>query len=85
MTEDQEWQGPTLAVPLPELYFKMELTCCSIGQSKIIIILLSLLSHIVGQTDPQTPRAPEWKLIPNDNETAVEGRNKTLYCLAFGR
>ena len=43
------------------------------------------MSHIVEQPDPQTLRAPKWKLIPNDNETAVEGRNKTLYCLAFGR
>ena len=48
-------------------------------------MLLSLLSHIVDQTDPQTPRAPAWKVIPDDKEMAVEGRNKTLYCFAFGR
>ncbi|KAJ7375706.1 ATP-dependent DNA helicase chl1, partial [Desmophyllum pertusum] len=36
-------------------------------------------------TDPGTLKSPSWAKIPNSAETAVEGRNKTLYCLAIGR
>ena len=48
-------------------------------------MLPSIVYFVLGQTDPETPRAPAWKLIPAAIETAVEGRNKTLYCLAVGR
>ncbi|CAH3151030.1 unnamed protein product, partial [Porites lobata] len=47
--------------------------------------ILKLKKKTAGQTDPGIPRAPAWKLIPAAIETAVEGRNKTLYCLAVGR
>ena len=54
-----------------------------ISKSKCFTDLI--VYFVLGQTDPQTPRAPAWRLIPAAIETAVEGRNKTLYCLAVGR
>ena len=56
---------------------------CSISKGKCLTDLI--VYFVLDQTDPQTPRAPAWRLIPADTETAVEGRNKTLYCLAVGR
>ena len=35
--------------------------------------------------DPGTPKSPSWEITPQSTETAVEDRNKTLYCLAVGR
>jgi len=35
--------------------------------------------------DPGTPKTPSWRVTPGNSETAVEGRNKTLYCFAVGR
>ena len=35
--------------------------------------------------DPGTRKSPAWEVTPDRVETAVEGRNKTLYCLAVGR
>lgn len=35
--------------------------------------------------DPGTPQSPAWRVTPESAETAVEGRNKTLYCFAVGR
>lgn len=35
--------------------------------------------------DPGTPQSPAWRVTPGSAETAVEGRNKTLYCFAVGR
>ncbi|KAL9959377.1 hypothetical protein ACROYT_G032696 [Oculina patagonica] len=35
--------------------------------------------------DPETKQSPSWKVTPKSVETAIEGRNKTLYCFAVGR
>ena len=50
-------------------------------------VLHSILYFFLGQKDPTTPRAPSWKLefMSAANETALEGKNKTFYCLAAGR
>ena len=48
-------------------------------------VLQSIVYFVLGQTDPHKQRAPSWRLIPAATETDVEGRNKTLYCLAVGR
>ena len=39
----------------------------------------------IGKADLGTLRAPAWRKTPGSQETAIEGRNKTLYCLAVGR
>ena len=58
-------------------------TTFSISKGKCFTELI--VYFVLGQTDPQTPRAPAWRLVPAVVETVVEGRNKTLYCLAVGR
>ena len=58
-------------------------TTYSVSKGKYFTELI--VYFVLGQTDPQTPRAPAWRLVPAVVETAVEGRNKTLYCLAVGR
>ena len=58
-------------------------TTYSISKGKCFTELI--VYFVLGQTDPQTPRAPAWRLVPAGLETAVEGRNKALYCLAVGR
>ena len=58
-------------------------TTYSVSKGKYCTELI--VYFVLGQTDPQTPRAPAWRLVPAVVETAVEGRNKTLYCLAVGR
>ena len=35
--------------------------------------------------DPATQKTPSWGITPNNAETAIQGKNKTLYCLAIGR
>ena len=42
---------------------------------------------VSNQTDPKTLREPSWKLelMSAEQEEALEGKNKTLYCLAAGR
>lgn len=35
--------------------------------------------------DPGILTAPSWLVIPQSQEIAIEGRGKTLYCLATGR
>ena len=42
-------------------------------------------NFVIGQTIPDTKSRPTWKVIPGGTEVAVDGRNKTLYCLAIGR
>ncbi|XP_068758738.1 fibronectin type III domain-containing protein-like isoform X1 [Montipora capricornis] len=43
---------------------------------------LRLVKSDEQQTDPGTP---SWAVKPNDVEVAVEGKSKTMYCLANGR
>ena len=47
--------------------------------------VVNFISFYAGAIDPGTPRSPSWKVTPKSNEIAVEGRNKTIYCLAVGR
>jgi len=49
-----------------------------LGVDKFILFYLDMV-------DPGTPQTPSWRVTPGNNETAVEGRNKTLYCFAVGR
>lgn len=46
---------------------------------------LTLKTRTPDQTDPKTLRSPTWAVLPGTTEMALEQRNKTLYCLAFGR
>ncbi|KAJ7377913.1 Immunoglobulin C-2 Type [Desmophyllum pertusum] len=39
----------------------------------------------VAVTDSEDFTLPAWSVTPNAEETAVQGRNKTLYCFATGR
>ena len=47
--------------------------------------MITVTLVLTDQTDPQTLSAPTWKVLPGSSEIAIEGRNKTLYCLAIGR
>jgi len=47
--------------------------------------LAKCCNFVIGQTIPDTKSAPDWKVTPGGTEVAVDGRNKTLYCLAIGR
>ena len=42
---------------------------------------------VLDQTDPKILREPSWKFefMSATQEEALEGKNKTFYCLAAGR
>ena len=42
---------------------------------------------VLDKKDPKTLREPSWKLefMSATQEEALEGKNKTFYCLAAGR
>ncbi|XP_073228960.1 fibronectin type III domain-containing protein-like isoform X1 [Porites lutea] len=46
---------------------------------------LKLEKSNTQQTDPGNLNAPSWLVTPESQEIAIEGRGKTLYCLAKGR
>ena len=50
-------------------------------------VLHSIVFFVLDKKDPKTPRAPSWKtkFMSAAKETALEGKNKTFYCLAAGR
>ena len=59
----------------------------SLNLTRINVLHRGFVYFILGQTDPKTPREPSWKwnLMSAAQEKAVEGKNKTFYCLAAGR
>ena len=46
---------------------------------------MNFISFYEGMVDPGTKRSPSWIVTPASAETAVEGRDKILYCFANGR
>ena len=50
-------------------------------------VLHSIVYFVSDQTDPKTLREPSWKreFMSAPQEKALEGKNKTFYCLAAGR
>lgn len=42
-------------------------------------------SYLIEVSDPGIKQSPSWEVRPDPAETAIEGRNKTLYCFAVGR
>ena len=36
-------------------------------------------------SDPSNNISPSWAEVPAAEEIAIEGKSKTLYCMAYGR
>ena len=50
-------------------------------------VLHSIVYFVLDQTDQKKLREPSWKweFMSTAQEEALEGKNKTFYCLAAGR
>lgn len=53
------------------------LKCCC-----VVSVMNVISSYLIEVSDN---KSPSWEVTPDPAETAIEGRNKTLYCFAVGR
>lgn len=56
------------------------LKCCC-----VVSVMNVISSYLIEVSDPGIKKSPSWEVTPDLAETAIEGRNKTLYCFAVGR
>ena len=70
------------SIPRKDNHFLVSFLCF---HSKAITITFPHIVLFLYFLDPGILSAPSWLVTPERKEIAIEGRGKTLYCLATGR